>query len=293
MPATSNFRAEIKPGHQSGGIKYGDGLPGGDGFKPPASAKINSFKSLQEMKSLDWIHTVFLVYSGAHNTINAWHRAENFLFFVFVLVGILSVELMLWTTYKYWKNGRFVGKMIQIGKYASMLAIFYATAGILAQAQAGSANEWLAMYYEWILPSSAPAMFIFAFWIQTADPIMTAQGDAVAYEHMIEVELKRDGLDQQKLELDYKRDMRRLKAHVHRQKMMALMKESVSRRTRLILKKAMQIELPRILKKIGVPVDDIKVSRTSLFARISPTGRYNQNNGNRKLTAKEKKASLA
>lgn len=289
MAAPHPLHAEINPGRHSGdGFGYG-----GETVNPsPKQAQINSTKSLQDMKTLDWIHTIFLVYSGAHNTINAWHRAENFMFFVFVLVGILSVELMLWTTYKNWKNGRFVGKMIRIGKYASMLAIFYATAGILAQAQAGSANEWLLMYYQWILPSSAPAMFIFAFWIQTADPIMTAQRDAIAYEHMIKVELKRDGLDQQKLELDYKRDMRRLKAHVHRQKMMALMKESVSRRTRLILKKAMQIELPRILKKIGVPVDDITVSRGAFFARIAPSSKYVSQNGRGKLTKKEK-ASLA
>lgn len=285
MAATANLHHEIKPGHHSGKIDFG-----GDGHgAKPKQAKINS---LQEMKTLDWIHTIFLVYSGAHNTINAWHSAENFMFFVFVLVGILSVELMLWTTYKNWKNGRFVGKMIRIGKYASVLAIFYATAGILAQAQAGSANEWLSMYYQWILPSSAPAMFIFAFWIQTADPIMTAHRDAVAYEHMIEVELKRDGLDQQKLELDYKRDMRRLKAHVHRQKMMALMKESVSRRTRLILKKAMQIEMPRILKKIGVPVDEINVSRGALFARVTSPGRFRPSNGSPKLAKNGKKAPL-
>lgn len=214
----------------------------------------------RSIKTLDWVHTIFLLYSGAHNTVNAWHRAENFLFFVFVVVGILSVELMLWTTYKNWKNGRFVGKMIRIGKYATIMAMFYATAGILAQAQAGGAGDWINTYYNWILPSSAPMMFIFAFWIQTADPIMTAQRDAIAYAHMIEVETTRGDLDQQKLELDYKRDMRRLKAHVHRQKMFALMKESVSRRSRTIIKRAMQIQMPRLLKQAGVDVDSVTLA---------------------------------
>jgi hypothetical protein len=101
-------------------------------------------------------------------------------------------------------------------------------------------------------------MFFYAFWIQIVDPIMTAERDAVAHEHLMSVEVKREHLDQQKLELDYRRDMRTLKAHIHRQKLIALFKESNSRRTRSILKRAMQIEMPRILKKIGVPVDEVR-----------------------------------
>ena len=159
--------------------------------------------------------------------------------------------MMLWTIYTHWKDGRLVGKMLQIGKYAGLIAMFFATAGILAQAQTESASAWLAIYYQWILPSSAPIMFFFAFLIQSVDPIMTAERDATAYSHLLSVEEKRDSLDQKRLELDHRRDIRKLKAHIHRQKLIAMWRESGSRRTRYMLKKAMQIQMPRTLKQIG------------------------------------------
>ena len=219
----------------------------------------------RELRTLDWIHYMFLFYSGAHNFFNAWARAESLLFFVFVLVGILSVELMLWTIYANWKSGRLVGKMLRLGMYAGVLAMFYATAGILAQAQVEATSGWLATYYQWILPSSAPVMFIFAFLIQAVDPIMTAERDLRAYAHLLKVEAQRDKLDHKRLDLNYRKDVRRLKAHIHRQKLIAMAKESNSRRTRSMLKRAMEIEMPRYLKEIGVPVDKLRPKRASFL----------------------------
>lgn len=217
----------------------------------------------EEMPILDWIHRLFLLYSGAHNTINAWHRAENVLFFVFVVVGILSVELMLWGVYKYWKIGRLFGKMTKVGKWAGFVAMFYATAGILAQAQLGTESAWLATYYQWILPTSAPAMFLFTFWVQAVDPIMQARRDAEAYEQLVEIEEKRGELDEKRMALDYKSDIRLLKQHMHKQKHIALMTESNSSRTKRALKNAMRAKMPHILKQIGVD-PDIRVERNWL-----------------------------
>ena len=206
----------------------------------------------RDLPSLDRIHFLFLMYSGAHNLINAWHRAEHALFFIFVLVGILSVELMLYAIYKHWKDGRLVGKMLSIGKTAGAIAMFYATAGILAQAQAGGANEWITFYYQWILPTSAPVMFVFAFWIQSVDPIMTAERDSIAHDHLVRVETKQVELDRQRLTLIEKRDVRRLESHVKRQKLLALWKESTSRRTKRYLKQAVQEEVPLLLERVGI-----------------------------------------
>ena len=222
---------------------------------------------VSDMPTLDWIHIIFLIYSAAHNFINAWHRAHNPLFFLFVVVGILSVELMLWTIYKHWKDGRLAGKMLAVGKLAGAIAMFYATAGILAQAQAGGSGEWLTLYYQWILPSSAPVMFFFAFLIQSADPIMNAERDATVYAHLMGVEEKRDVLDQRRMELDYRRDVRRLKTHLHKQKLIAIWAESGKRRTRYIIKRTAQIQMPAILKSIGLPVDKIGQKRSVFFWR--------------------------
>ncbi len=213
----------------------------------------------RSMPALDQIHILFLIYSGAHNAINAFLRAHNILFFVFVVVGILSVELMLWAIYKHWKEGRLVGRMMTISRWAGAFAMFYATAGILAQAQTGTESEWLTIYYQWILPSSAPCMFLFSFLIQSVDPIMNAERDTIAHEHLTTVEEKREVLDRKQLALDHRRNIRRLKAHVQQQRMMHLWKESMSRRTRSLLRKSGRIELPIILKNIGVPVE--KASR--------------------------------
>lgn len=209
----------------------------------------------RDMPALDRIHVLFLVYSAAHNVINAFVRAHNPIFFVFVVVGILSVELMLWAVYRHWKDGRLVGPMLRVSVWAGSFAMFYATAGILAQAQSVANAEWLAFYYSWILPSSAPCMFIFSFLIQSVDPITTSERDAAAHEHQTMVEERREVLDRKQLALDNRRNIRRLKAHVQHQRMEVLWKESMSRRTRNLLRKAGQIELPYLLKSIGVPVE--------------------------------------
>ncbi|MEM8487796.1 MAG: hypothetical protein AAF564_19750 [Bacteroidota bacterium] len=218
--------------------------------------KISPSLNKREMPALDWIHVIFLFYSGAHNAVNAWNRADNGLFFVFVLVGILSVELMLWSIYKYWKAGHLVGKMLRIGKYAGILAMFYATAGILAQAQTGSANDWLTLYYQWILPSSAPVMFFFAFWIQSVDPIMVAQRDTTAYSYLAAIEEKKEELDARRMALDEQRNRRKLRSYVMRKKLSALWKESDSRRTRSTLQRSSMTEMPLLLEEVGVSIKE-------------------------------------
>jgi hypothetical protein len=209
----------------------------------------------RDMPALDKIHLLFLVYSAAHNVVNAFTHSSNFIFFVFVVVGILSVELMLWAVYKHWKDGRLVGPMLRVSLWAGVFAMFYATAGILAQAQGGGEGGWLSMYYAWILPTSAPCMFVFAFLIQSVDPITSADRDVMAHEHQTKVEEQREVLDRKQLALDNRRNIRRLKAHVQHQRMDMLWKESMARRTRNLLRKSGRIELPYLLKSIGVPVE--------------------------------------
>lgn len=220
----------------------------------------------RELPTLDRIHFLFLIYSGSHNLINAWHRAENALFFIFVFVGILSVELMLYSVYKHWKDGRLVGPMLHVALFAGAVAMFYATAGILAQAQTAQASGWIMLYYQWILPTSAPIMFLFSFWIQSVDPIMTAERDQIAYDHMIDVESKRVKLDKKRLTLHEKKDLRKLESHIKQQKLIALWKESNSRRTRRVLKSSVQTEFPILLEKFGI---SIPIKRTPL-RKIEP-----------------------
>lgn len=209
----------------------------------------------REMPALDKIHLLFLIYSGAHNCVNAFTHAHNIIFFVFVLVGILSVELMLWAVYKHWKDGRLVGPMLRVSLWAGVFAMFYATAGILAQAQSGGGAGWLSLYYAWILPTSAPMMFVFAFLIQSVDPITNAERKATSAEHMTAVEERLEVVDRKQLALDNRRNIRQLKSHVQHQRMDMLWKESMSRRVRNLLRGASRIEMPMLLKSIGVPVE--------------------------------------
>jgi len=162
-----------------------------------------------------------------------------------------------------------VGPMLRVAKYAGAVAMFYATAGILAQAQSVSSADWLLIYYQWILPSSAPAMFLFSFWIQSVDPITTAERDTITYEHLTSVEARRENLDIQRLTLNERRDMRLLRAHVQKQRLLALWKEAVSRRTRSTLRRAVRLEVPRILRSLNVPIDEIPPRKFSSFGRYS------------------------
>lgn len=206
----------------------------------------------KDMPMLDRIHLLFLLYSGAHNVINAFVHAHNLIFFLFVVVGILSVELMLWAVYHHWKGGRLVGSMRTMSVIAGAFAFLYATIGILAKAQDGGGADWLAFYYAWILPTSAPCMFLFSFLIQSVDPITNADRDVKAYEHHIQVEEKREVLDSKQLSLDNRRNIRRLKAHVQHQRMDAVWKEAQSSVARRTLKYAARNEVPKLFKAIGI-----------------------------------------
>lgn len=212
--------------------------------------------STDTMPALDWIHAIFLFYSGAHNAINAWHRAENGMFFIFVLVGILSVELMLWSIYKYWKAGQLIGKMERVALRAGALAFAYATLGILAQAQSGGGGQFLEFYYAWILPSSAPMMFLFTFLIQAANPVDKAVRDQKAYSALFKVEQQRETLDRRRTALDQKRQQRMLEVNLFRQEMGAKWKEASSGRVRRAFASAARVSIPKLLARMGVKVGD-------------------------------------
>lgn len=205
-----------------------------------------------DMPALDWIHIIFLFYSGAHNAINAWNRSGNGMFFIFVLVGILSVELMLWSVYKYWKEGQLVGKMERVGLWAGGFAFLYATLGILAQAQGGGGGQFLQVYYQWVLPSSAPAMFLFSFLISAANPVSKAVRDQKAYTSLFQVEQQREALDAKRSTLDKKRQKRLLEKNVYRQKLAALWKEIGSGRVRRTMAGSAREEVPKLLASMGV-----------------------------------------
>ena len=209
-------------------------------------------KNVRDLPALNAIHILFLFYSGAHNTLNAFEHAQNGFFFLFVVVGILSVELMLWSIYKYWKEGRLVGRMLTASKIAGVFAMFFAIAGILAESQAGTANGWLSTYYQWILPCSAPVMFICGFWIQSLDPIMAATRDTQAYELLLKAESRRDLLDEKRMQLNERRDQRQLRSQLLNLKQNALWKETLSRRTRRQLKVTVREEVPLLLEKAGI-----------------------------------------
>ena len=165
------------------------------------NGKIGSGKTYAN--HLDWIHLVFLAYSGAHNSWNAWKHADGALFFLFVLAGILCVEFALWTLYKMWENGELLGKMLKVGKMFFIVAFFYASAGILAQAQSG--GGWTAIYYSWVLPTSAPAMFLFASIIRQLDPIKRADINTNANAKMVLIDARQELIETQKDELKEKR----------------------------------------------------------------------------------------
>ena len=221
------------------------------------------------MPGLDFIHYAFLGYSGCHNAVNAWSYANGFGFFLFALVGILSVEAMLYSIYRHWKDGELVGRMKRVSLMAGMLAMFFAVAGILAKAQAG-AGGWVDLYYAWILPSSAPVMFAFSFWIQAVNPTMAAERDALAYEALLNVDERRDELDKRRLDLDYRRHVRSVKASVASKKLTALRRESESWRTKWTLRRAMKKQMPKMLKELGIDPAEVGGYRGLLGKALPP-----------------------
>jgi len=220
-------------------------------------------------KALGFIHILFLFYSAAHNFINAWyHSGGGFLFFVFVLVGIVSVELVLWSVYKLWISGELVGKMLKAARVSGLLAMFYATAGILAQAQGGG-DGWTPFYYAWILPTSAPVMFMCSFWIQAVNPVMTAERDQAAYAKLVKIEEKRGRLDEKMLALSQQRELRLLKKQAQQQRLAEVRQAMAGRRARKILKQSAKRDMPAILRMIGVKPEVIDSAGQGFLAKWS------------------------
>ena len=203
-----------------------------------------------QLKGLDHIAWMFLIYSAAHNTVNAFTRSESIMFFVFVVVGVVSVELFLHTAYTAWKDGRLVGRMRTVSLWGGGVAMFYATAGILAQA-AGAA-EWVNLHHMYVLPTSSPMMFLFAFLVQSVDPITNADRDATANEHLHEAETRMEAIEGKRLALWDRQERRRLKAHVQRQRLDHMWRESMSRGVRSVLKSAAPSELLTVMRSLGI-----------------------------------------
>jgi hypothetical protein len=112
-------------------------------------------------------------------------------------------------------------------------------------------------------------MFLFAFLIQSVDPITNADRKATAAEHMTTVEERLEVVDRKQLALDNRRNIRRLKAHIQHQRMDMIWRESMSRRTRNALRKAGSIEVPMLLKSIGVPVEKLNMIKSSWMDRFT------------------------
>lgn len=210
----------------------------------------------RNMVELDWIEKLFVVYSLAHNTLNAWTYAHSAVFFLFVLVGIVSVELIIHTVYKYWKWGRLIGGMKTAGIVSGIFAMFYATAGIIAHAQAGGDSGFLAFYYQWILPTSAPAMFIAAFIIQSIDPILAEEQEVAAFDIKTELHGRRVALVAKKMALDYKDRILGMKEKFQAKRLDSISREGDSRRVKKTLEDGARAEVPRILIEMGVDVRD-------------------------------------
>ena len=131
--------------------------------------------------------------------------------------------------------------------------MFYATAGILAQ---GGAEAWVTIHHRYILSTSAPVMFFFAFWLQAVDPIMQAQRDTEAFAYLSAVAKRREKLDLDRMELDDRNQRRKLRSHVMKKKLLALWKEADSRRTGKTLRNASVVEMPVLLQEIGISIKD-------------------------------------
>ena len=204
--------------------------------------------------SLDKIEIMFLLYSAAHNTVNAFTYASNILFFVFVVVGIASVELMLHTVYGKWKDGRLIGPMKTASLWAGFFALFFSTAGILAHAQGTIDGEFTSLFYHWIMPTSAPVMFLFAFIIQSVDPILKSAQETE--ELVMRKELYSVRVDQAKAlqELRYKEQLLETKARIQDRRIASINEEASSTRVTAALKDGARATLPQILVSMGVPV---------------------------------------
>jgi len=229
---------------------------GKDKSQPSSNGQKAKGKSkLDYSQSLDAIHWIFLIYSATHNTVNAFTH-HDFMFFLFTFAGILTVELMLWTIYNAWKGAQLVGKMKKVGAICFVVAFFFASAGILANAQGGVGAGWVANYYLWVLPMSAPAMFILGYWLSQVDPIRKAQIENTAYAKLIASDDDRETLHLAKAKIKERANNRQLKELVLGKKLVALVREAHSQRVRNTLKKHATHEMPLLLKAMNVELKE-------------------------------------
>ena len=236
-----------------------------------AGKKKHSVDVTADIKGLDRIHVLFLIYSGAHNMIVSWHRADNLLFFLFVFAGILSVEVMLYTVYRNWKNGRLIGPMRRVSLFAGLVAMFYATAGILTHTAGGDGAYalFVNLHHTWILPTSAPVMFLFSFWIQSVDPVINAWREAEMVHKMTTAEGVMARAENRKMKMLEKRNIRRLEYRIKNMKISAIWREASTARVKHIIAQSIRVELPSSLRKLGMKVANYD-NKTNWIGRPKP-----------------------
>lgn len=118
---------------------------------------------------LNWISYSLMAMSLAHTAVNAFKYADSFIFGAFVIIGVISSELLLFSVYNKLTDRDGEGYPDGAQKTASMffgfVALLFITGGIVA------GHLGVQFYFDYILPLSTPVNFLGAFVIQTFDPL--------------------------------------------------------------------------------------------------------------------------
>ena len=152
------------------------------------SQKIAGNSSSQSyVQKMQWIAGALLMYTGAHNGLNAWHRAgENWFWFCFIILGVLSMEWFLHNGHHAWLKGEFTRKQTRIFKLWGSLFFFFIVLGVLTGAQVadGLANQFIDFHYHWILPVGTVLLLPALYHLNSANEITQAKNAGAKPENI-------------------------------------------------------------------------------------------------------------
>ena len=160
---------------------------------------------------MQWIAGALLMYTGAHNGLNAWHRAgENWFWFCFIILGVLSMEWFLHNGHHAWLKGEFTRKQTRIFKLWGSLFFFFIVLGVLTGAQVadGLANQFIDFHYHWILPVGTVLLLPALYHLNSANEITQAKNAGANLKILAAAEKEREKHEAEYMELMKRRDER-------------------------------------------------------------------------------------
>ena len=251
------------------------------GYKPPdlGPQKTTYHKSKRQaiasspaaqsyVQRMQWITGALLFYTASHNALNAWHRAgENPFWFLFIILGVISMEWFLHCGHQAWLKGEFTRRQTRIFKAWGTLFFFFIILGVLTGAQVADSvqSQFIDFHYHWVLPIGTVLLLPALWHLNGSNEITIAKNAGANLRMLSEAEREREGHEREYMDLMKRRDER-----IHVWNLRKALGDGIEKRirgswgdryTRNQIEMRAKDEVPKLLQKAGITTETKPVKK--------------------------------